>query len=94
MIDIFYHYGPTFRLLLECFFLLMWIIMLITVLLLINGNYIPDKKVVFLVVQELQPHSSSHKVCQDHHAVNITAYPVLDNVVWEKVLYQVIGPTE
>ncbi|XP_078514081.1 uncharacterized protein LOC144773102 [Lissotriton helveticus] len=55
---------------------------------------LPERSAVELVTEVLTPHSSSHKVRRDMSLVNFLAVPVIDGIVWDKVPFDIFGPTE
>lgn len=76
------------------FLLFIWIGFVTVFFFLLNGRYLPERSAVELVTKVLTPHSSSHKVRRDLSLVNISAVPVIDGTVWDKVPFDIFGPTE
>ncbi|XP_069076459.1 uncharacterized protein [Pleurodeles waltl] len=74
--------------------LFLWIGFVITFFFLINGHFLPEKSTVELVEEVLKPHFSSHQVHRDLSFVNISAEPILDGIVWGRVMFDIYGPTE
>ncbi|KAJ1101111.1 hypothetical protein NDU88_006184, partial [Pleurodeles waltl] len=57
------------------------------------GHFLPEHSAVELVDEVLKPHFSSHKIHRDLPLVNITAVPIPNGIVWDKVLFDIYGPT-
>ncbi|KAJ1099759.1 hypothetical protein NDU88_004857 [Pleurodeles waltl] len=74
--------------------ILLWLGFVVTFFLIIHGHFLPDRSDIEHVETVLKPHFSSHMVRRDLSTVNISAIPVPDGIVWDKVMFDIYGPTE
>ncbi|KAJ1130735.1 hypothetical protein NDU88_009085 [Pleurodeles waltl] len=74
--------------------LLLWLGFVVTLFLIIHGHFLPDRSDIEHVETVLKPHFSSHMVRRDLSTVNISAIPIPDGIVWDKVMFDIYGPTE
>ncbi|KAJ1130259.1 hypothetical protein NDU88_008613 [Pleurodeles waltl] len=74
--------------------LFLWLGFVVTFFLLINGHFLPERSDIEHVETVLKPHFSSHMVRRDLSNVNISAIPIPDWIVWDKVMFDIYGPTE
>ncbi|XP_078502897.1 uncharacterized protein LOC144761338, partial [Lissotriton helveticus] len=75
-------------------FLFLWVGFVMVFFLLINVYYLPECSATELGNEVLTPHSCSHKLKIDLSLMNISAVPVTDGIVWDKVPFHIFGPTE
>ncbi|KAJ1129848.1 hypothetical protein NDU88_008211 [Pleurodeles waltl] len=74
--------------------ILLWLGFVVTFFLIIHGHFLPDRSDIEHMETVLKPHFSSHMVRRDLSTVNISAIPVPDGIVWDKVMFDIYGPTE
>ncbi|KAJ1091605.1 hypothetical protein NDU88_004723 [Pleurodeles waltl] len=72
----------------------LWLGFVVTFFLVIYGHFIPELSEIEQVEKVLKPHFSSHMVQRDLSFVNISAVPIPDGIVWDRVMFDIYSPTE